>query len=114
MLIMMKIVMSPPTCMVIPLYAKAVTKVVNPTFPPSHCSTLSSNVCCILPFVDVEAHECFEHVSDKENEGMEYIRGSYKASMHGSTLTTLNVNITSWTLTCVSKFLSYFHVCPKK
>ena len=32
---------------------------------------------------------------------MEEDRGNYRASMHGSTLTTLNVLITLWTLICV-------------
>ena len=44
---------------------------------------------------------------------MEVDRGSYQASMHSSTLTTLNVLITLWTLICVSDFLLYFHLCPK-
>jgi hypothetical protein len=88
MLITVKNVMSPLTCIIIPSYTKAVTKVVDPTSPPSHYSRLSSNVCRILPFVDVEAKECFEHVSDKDNEEMENDRGSYRPSMHGSTLTT--------------------------
>ena len=40
-------------------------------------------------------------------------RGSYKASMHGSTLTTSNVLIPLWTLICASNFLLYFHPCPR-
>jgi hypothetical protein len=47
------------------------------------------------------------HVNDKE-EGMENDRGRYGATMHGSTLTTLNVLITLWALICVSNFLLYF------
>lgn len=39
--------------------------------------------------------------------------GSYKASMHSSTLTRLNVLIHLWAVACVSNFLSYFHLCPK-
>ena len=41
---------------------------------------------------------------------MEDDRSSLGASMHGFTL---SVFITSWTLICVSKFLLYFHLCPK-
>ena len=66
-----------------------------------------------MPFVNVEAKKCIEHVSDKEDEGMEDDRGSYGALMYGSTLTTLNVLITLWTLICVSNFLLYFHLCPE-
>ena len=40
-------------------------------------------------------------------------RGMYEASIHGSTLTTLNVLITLWALIFVSKFLLCFHLCPK-
>ena len=43
---------------------------------------------------------------------MEDDRGSYGASMHGSTLTTMNVLITLWALIRVSNFLLYFHLCP--
>ena len=78
--------MSPPTCIIIPLHAKAVRKVVNPTSTSSHCSRSSYHDLCILPFVDVEAKKCIERVSDKEEEGMDNDRGSYGASMHGSTL----------------------------
>ena len=67
-----------------------------------HCSRLLDYDCCILPFVNVVAKKCIEHVSDKEDEGMEDDRGSYGALMYGSTLTTLNVLITLWTLICVS------------
>ena len=99
-----------------PLCAKAVTKVVGPTSTPSHCSRSLGYDHCILPFVDVEAKECIEHVSDKEEEeeeGMKDNRGSYKVSMHGSTLTALNVLIALRTLICVSNFFLYFHLCPK-
>ena len=37
----------------------------------------------IMPFIDVKAEECIEHVSDKENEQMEDYRNSYRASIHG-------------------------------
>ena len=77
----------------------------------SHSSRLLDYDCCILPFAKVEAKKCIEHVSDKEVERIKDDRGSYGASMHGSTLTTLNVLITLWTLICVS--LLYFHHCPK-
>ena len=109
----MKNVMSLPNCIINPLHAKAVTKVVNPTSTPSHCSRLLGYDHRILPFVDVEAKECIEHVSDKEEEGMEDYMGSYGACMHDSTLTTLNVLITLWTSIRVSNFLLYFHLCPK-
>ena len=42
---------------------------------------------------------------------MEDNRGSYIVSMFGSTLTTLNVLISLWTLICVSNFLLYLHLC---
>ena len=42
------------TCIIIPLHAKALTKVVGPTSTPSHCSRLSGYDRHILPFVDVE------------------------------------------------------------
>jgi hypothetical protein len=90
-------VMSLPTCIIIPLH----TKVVDSTSTSSHCSRSSGYDRCHLPFIDVEAEEYIEHVSDKE-EGMEDNKGSYGASMHGSTLTTLNVLITLWALICVS------------
>ena len=61
--------MSPPTCIIIPLQAKPVTKVVNPTSTPSHYSKSSSYDCHILPFVNVEVNEGIEHVNDKEGEG---------------------------------------------
>ena len=93
----MKNVMSLPTCIIIPLHAK----VVDPTSTPSHDSRSSSHDRCHLLFIDVEAKECIEHVSDKE-EGIEDNKGSYGASMHGSTLTTLNVLITLWALICVN------------
>ena len=40
-------------------------------------------------------------------------KGSYGASIHASTLTTLNVLITFWTLIWANKFLLYFHLCLK-
>ena len=66
-----------------------------------------------MSFVDFEVHECIEHVSDKEEEGLEDDRGRYGASVHSSILTTLNVLIDLWALACVSVFLLYFHLCPK-
>ena len=44
---------------------------------------------------------------------MEGDRGSCGDFVHGSTLTTLNVLISLWTLICVGNFLSYFQLCPK-
>ena len=49
-----------------------------------------------MPFVDVKVKECIEHVSDKEEEeeeGVEDDKGSYKASIHGTTMTTSNITI---------------------
>ena len=83
------------------LHAKVVTKVVDPISTRSHCSRSSIYDHCIPPFIDVDAEECIEHVKDKE-EGLDDDRGSYRASMHGFTLTTLNVLITLWALICVS------------
>ena len=40
-------------------------------------------------------------------------RDSYGVSMHGFTLTTLNMLITLWTWICVRYFLLYFHLRPK-
>ena len=58
-----------------------------------------------MPFVNVESKECIEHVSDtKEEEGMEDNKGSYGASMHGSTLTALNVLITFVGIDMCEKF----------
>ena len=64
-------------------------------------------IVAFLLFVDVKAKECVEHVSDKE-EVMEVDR-----TMHGSTMTTLHVLVTLWTMICVSNFLLYFYLCPK-
>ena len=97
-----KNVMSPPTCIIIPLHGNAVTKVVDPTSIPSHYSRSSCYDLRNLPFIDEEV-----------KEGMEDDKGSYGASMHSSTLTTLNVFITSWTFVWVICFLLYFHLCPK-
>ena len=97
---------------IIPLHAKVVTKVVDPTSTPSHYKRLSGYDCHILPFVDVEAKECIEYVIEKEEEGMEYNNGSYGASMCVSTLTILNTLITLWTLIWASNFLLHFHLCP--
>jgi hypothetical protein len=85
--------MSPLTCIIIPLRVK----VVDPTSIPSHYNRSMGYGRCILPFLDVELKECIEHVSDKEEEGMEDDRDSYGTSMHGCTLTTLNVLIALWT-----------------
>ena len=57
--------------------------------------------------------EGVEHVSDKEEEGMEDDKGSYKASMQGYTWIALNVLVTLWTLIWASYFLLYFYLCPK-
>ena len=55
-----------------------------------------------MPFVDVEARECIEHVSDKEDEeGMNGNRSSYGALMHGPILI------------CVSNFMLYSRTCLK-
>ena len=98
----MRNVMSPPTC------------ILSHYMQPSHYSRSSGHDCCILPFIDVKVKEGIEHVSDKKEEGgMEDDKGSYKTSMHGSTLTTLNVLITLWTLIWASIFLLCFHLCPK-
>jgi hypothetical protein len=45
--------MSPPTCIIIPLHAKVVTKVVDPTLTPLYHSRSSGNNHHILPFIDV-------------------------------------------------------------
>ena len=95
--------MSPPTCIIIPLHAKAVTKVVDTTSTPSHFSRSLGYDYCILPFIDDKAKECIKQVSDKK-VGMEDDRVSYGASTHDSILTTLNVLITLRTLICASKF----------
>ena len=62
----MRNVMSPPTCIIIPLNAMAVTKVMDPTSTPSHFSTSLAYDLRIVPFVDVKATDCIEHVSDQE------------------------------------------------
>ena len=79
----------------------------------SHCSRLLGYDHCILPFVDVKAKECIEHISGKEVEEREDNKGNIKASMHGSTLTTFSVFITLWRMICLSNFLMYFHLCSK-
>ena len=66
-----------------------------------------------MPFVDVEAEECIEHVSDKEKEAIKTIGIFTEVLFTVSTLTTLNVLILLWTLICESNFLLYFHLCPK-
>ena len=58
--------MSFPTCIIIPLHAKVVTKDVDLTSTSSHYSRLLGYDHCILPFVSVEAKECIEYVGDKE------------------------------------------------
>ena len=62
----LKNVMSPSSCIITPLRAKVVTKVVDPTSTSSHYSRSSGYDCHILSFVDAEVKECFEHVCDKE------------------------------------------------
>ena len=64
------------TCIIIPLHAKVVTKVVDPTSTPSPYNRSSCSDCHILPFVDIKVKESIEHVSDKEEgEGMEDDKG---------------------------------------
>ena len=62
-----------------------------------------------MPFVDVKVKECIEHVSDKEEEeeeGVEDDKGSYKASIHGTTMTTSNITIfINWRLWKVSNWM---------
>ena len=108
----MKYVISPIPCITISLHAKVVTKAVDPTSTPSHYSRSSGYDHRVMPFLDVEAKKCIEHVSDKE-EGMNNDSVNFRASMHDSTLTTLNALITLWALICVTNFLLYFHLCPK-
>ena len=91
--------------------AKAVTKVVDPTSTPSHYRRLYGYDCRIMLFVNVKGKEGTEHVNDKEKEGMKDDKGSYRASMCGSTLTTLNVLIILCTLIWASNLLMYFHLC---
>ena len=102
--------MSPLTCIIIPLHAKVGAKVVDPTSIPSHYSMSMGYNHRILPLLDVEVEEFIEHVNDKEEEGMEYNRGSYGTSMHGCTLTTLNVLMALWTLIWASNFLLYYSI----
>ena len=80
-----------PTCIIILLHAKFIAMVVDPTSTSSHYSRSSYYDRHILLFVDVEVKECIKHVSDKEEEETKKNRGSYIASMHGSTLTIINV-----------------------
>ena len=62
----MKNVMSPPTCIIIPLHAKVVKGC------GSNLNTItlrhSGYDHHIMPFVYVEVKECIEHVGDKEEE----------------------------------------------
>lgn len=85
----MKNVVFPLNCIILPLHAHAVTKVVAATSTPSHCSNSTGHDCHILPFIDIEAEDYIEHVIDKEEEGTENDKSSYKASMHGFTLNAL-------------------------
>ena len=81
-------------------------KVVDPTSTPSHYSRVLGCDRHIMPVVNFEVKEGIEHVCDKqEEEGMEDNKGSYGASLHGSTPTTLIVLITLWTLIWASNFL---------
>ena len=100
----MKNMILPPTSTIIPSYAKAVTKVVDPTSTPSRYGRSLGYDRFILSFVDGEMKEGIEHVSDKGEEGMED-DNSYKAFVHDYTLITLNVLITLWTLIWMSNFL---------
>ena len=94
--------MSLPICIIIPLHANVVTKVVDTTSTPSHHSRQSSYDHRILPSVDVEVEECIKHVSDKkEKEGMKTI-GIFT-----------EVPCMVCTMICESNFLLYFHLCPK-
>jgi hypothetical protein len=52
-------------------------------------------------------------VTKRKEEGMEDDKDGYGASMHGSTLTRLNVLITLWALIWASNFLLYFYLSPK-
>ena len=58
--------MSPPTCIITPLHAKVVTKIVDPTSTPSHYSRSLSYNRHILPFMNDKAKECIKRVSDKK------------------------------------------------
>ena len=83
----MRNVMSPPICIIISLHVKAITKILDPTSTTSPCSKSLNYDRRIMSFVDVKTKECIEYISDKkEEEGMKDDRGSYGASMHGSTL----------------------------
>ena len=64
--------MSPSTCIIIPLHAKIVAKGMDPTSILSHYSKSLGYDCCAMPFVDVKVKESIEHVSDKE-EGIKTI-----------------------------------------
>jgi hypothetical protein len=59
-----------------------------------------------------QSEECIEYGYDKE-EGMKDNRRSYGVTMHGFTLSTLNMLITLWTWIRVRYSLLYFHLCPK-
>ena len=94
------------TCIIITLHAKVATKVMNPTLTPARYSSSPGYDCHILTFVDVKVKEGIPHVSAKEEEeGMKDDRGNYRASMHSSTLVTLNVLVPLWTLIHVSNSL---------
>lgn len=74
----MKTVMSPPTCMLLTLYAKAVAKAVIATSTPPHCSRSLSYNHRILAFIVVKVEKCIEHGNDSEEEKMEDDRCTYR------------------------------------
>ena len=95
----MKNVVVLPSCIILPLHAKVVTKV---GMQPQHHR--------ILPFVDVMTKKCIELVSDKdEEEGMEDAWGRLQ-----SFYTWLCVECTHYFVDIeMSNFMLYFHLCPK-
>ena len=71
-----------------------------------------------MPSVHVEARQCIEYVSDKE-EGVEDNRGSYWAFMDGSTWTTLNVlyvgiDICEWFMQVDSSYHTQINVSVQR
>ena len=84
--------MSPPTCIIIPLHAKVVRKVVDPTSTPSNCSSSLGYDCHILSFVDVEGGVYW--TCQWQIQGNEDDRDIYETCIHGSILTILDVLIT--------------------
>ena len=94
----MKNVMSPPTCIVIPLHTKVTIKIADPTSVPSHCSMPLGYDHRILSFIDDKANECFRDVSDKE-EGIE------------DDMVTKPLCMVPHYIECAHYL--YFHLCPK-